>query len=150
GKALDHEMEGTHLTIGMEILQKYNESEEVIHAMSCHHGDFEAKTIEAVIVTAADALSAARPGARRETLEAYIRRLRQLEEIANSFEGVAKAYAIQAGREVRIMVHPDQVDDAEAYLLARQIAKKIEQELQYPGQIKVTLIREMRVTEYAR
>ncbi|ADU51179.1 metal dependent phosphohydrolase [Thermaerobacter marianensis DSM 12885] len=150
GKALDHEMEGTHLTIGMELLQKYHESEEVIHAMSCHHGDFEAKTIEAVIVTAADALSAARPGARRETLEAYIRRLRQLEEIASSFPGVAKAYAIQAGREVRIMVHPDQVDDAEAYLLARQIAKRIEQELQYPGQIKVTLIRETRVTEYAR
>ncbi|PZN03402.1 ribonuclease Y [Thermaerobacter sp. FW80] len=150
GKALDHEMEGTHLTIGMEILQKYHESEEVIHAMSCHHGDFEAKTIEAVIVTAADALSAARPGARRETLEAYIRRLRQLEEIASSFPGVAKAYAIQAGREVRIMVHPDQVDDAEAYLLARQIAKRIERELQYPGQIKVTLIRETRVTEYAR
>ncbi|MBX6722517.1 MAG: ribonuclease Y, partial [Dactylosporangium sp.] len=150
GKAVDHDMEGTHVQIGMELLRKYGESDAVVHAMSTHHGDFEAKSVEAVLVTAADALSAARPGARRESLENYIKRLTQLEEIADSFEGVAKAYAIQAGREVRILVHPDRVDDLEAYRVAKDIVKRIENEVQYPGQIKVTVIRETRAVEYAR
>ncbi|MBX5475889.1 MAG: ribonuclease Y [Clostridia bacterium] len=150
GKAMDHDMEGTHVQIGMELLRKYGESEAVVHAMSTHHGDFEAKSVEAVLVTAADALSAARPGARRESLEAYIKRLEQLEAIADSFEGVAKAYAIQAGREIRIMVKPDQIDDLEAYRVAKDIVKRIENEVQYPGQIKVTVIRELRAVEYAR
>ncbi|MBX6350560.1 MAG: ribonuclease Y [Clostridia bacterium] len=150
GKAADHEMEGTHVQIGMELLRKYGESEAVVHAMSTHHGDFEAKSVEAVLVAAADALSAARPGARRESLENYIKRLTQLEQIADSFEGVAKAYAIQAGREVRIIVHPDRVDDLEAFRVAKAVVKRIEKEVQYPGQIKVTVIRETRAVEYAR
>ena len=150
GKAVDHEHEGTHLSIGMDLLARYGESRAVIHAMACHHGDFEPETLEAVLVAAADALSAARPGARRETLESYIKRLRQLEEIADSFDGVEKAYAIQAGREVRIIVKPDRVNDDEAYTLARTIARRIQDQVQYPGQIKVVVIRETRAVDYAK
>lgn len=150
GKAVDHEMEGTHVEIGMDLLKRYKESKEVIHAMSTHHGDYEPQTIEAVLVTAADAISAARPGARRETLEAYIRRLEKLEEIANSYEGVDKSFAIQAGREIRIMVKPESVNDEELHLLARKMTKQIEDELEYPGQIKVSIIRETRAIEYAK
>lgn len=150
GKAVDHDMEGTHVELGMELLRKYKESKDVIHAMSTHHGDYEPQTIEAVLVTAADAISAARPGARRETLEAYIRRLEKLEEIANSYEGVEKSFAIQAGREVRIMVKPENVSDEDIHLLAREMTKKIEDELEYPGQIKVSIIRETRAIEYAK
>ncbi|HEY8496699.1 MAG TPA: ribonuclease Y [Limnochordales bacterium] len=150
GKAVDHETEGTHVKIGMDLLRRYRESPEVIHAMACHHGDFEPQTVEAMLVTAADAISAARPGARRESLGNYIKRLERLEAIANSFEGVEKSYAIQAGREIRIMVKPDKVDDAMAALMAREIVKRIESELQYPGQIKVTVIRETRAVEYAK
>ncbi|NLM25860.1 MAG: ribonuclease Y [Firmicutes bacterium] len=150
GKAVDHEVEGTHIEIGIELLKKYKESNEVIHAMACHHGDYEAESIEAVLVTAADAISAARPGARRETLETYIKRLQKLEEIANEFEGVEKSYAIQAGREIRIMVKPDVVDDISAVKISRDIVKRIEAELEYPGQIKVTVIRETRAVEYAK
>lgn len=150
GKAVDHEMEGTHVEIGMDLLRRYKESKEVIHAMSTHHGDYEPQTIEAVLVTAADAISAARPGARRETLEAYIKRLEKLEEIANSYEGVEKSFAIQAGREVRIMVKPESVSDEDIHLLARDMTKKIEDELEYPGQIKVSIIRETRAIEYAK
>ena len=144
GKAVDHEMEGTHVEIGMDLLRRYKESKDVIHAMSTHHGDYEPQTVEAVLVTAADAISAARPGARRETLEAYIKRLEKLEEIANSYDGVDKSYAIQAGREIRIMVKPEKINDEEIHLLARDITKKIEDELEYPGQIKVSIIRETR------
>ena len=150
GKAVDHEMEGTHVEIGMDLLKRYKESKEVIHAMSTHHGDYEPQTIEAVLVTAADAISAARPGARRETLEAYIRRLEKLEEIANSYEGVDKSFAIQAGREIRIMVKPENVSDEDIHLLARDMTKRIEDELEYPGQIKVSKIRETRAIEYAK
>ena len=150
GKAVDHEMEGTHVEIGMDLLKRYKESKEVIHAMSTHHGDYEPQTIEAVLVTAADAISAARPGARRETLEAYIRRLEKLEEIANSYEGVDKSFAIQAGREIRIMVKPENVSDEDIHLLARDMTKRIEDELEYPGQIKVIIIRETRAIEYAK
>ncbi|HFQ8035984.1 TPA: ribonuclease Y [Clostridioides difficile] len=150
GKAVDHEMEGTHVEIGMDLLRRYKESKEVIHAMSTHHGDYEPQTVEAVLVTAADAISAARPGARRETLEAYIKRLEKLEEIANSYEGVEKSFAIQAGREIRIMVKPEAINDEEIHLLARDMTKKIEDELEYPGQIKVSIIRETRAIEYAK
>jgi len=150
GKAVDHEMEGTHVEIGMDLLKRYKESKDVIHAMSTHHGDYEPQTIEAVLVTAADAISAARPGARRETLEAYIRRLEKLEEIANSYEGVDKSFAIQAGREIRIMVKPESVNDEDIHLLARDMTKRIEDELEYPGQIKVSIIRETRAIEYAK
>ncbi|MDO4720127.1 MAG: ribonuclease Y [Peptostreptococcaceae bacterium] len=150
GKAVDHEIEGTHVEIGMDLLRRYKESKEVIHAMSTHHGDYEPQTVEAVIVTAADAISAARPGARRETLETYIKRLQKLEEIANSYEGVEKSYAIQAGREVRIMVKPEGVTDEYLPLLAREVTKKIESEMEYPGQIKVSIIRETRAVDYAK
>ena len=150
GKAVDHEIEGTHIEIGMDLLKKYKESKDVIHAMSTHHGDYEPQTVEAVLVTAADAVSAARPGARRETLEAYIKRLEKLEEITNSYEGVEKSFAIQAGREVRIMVKPEYVNDEEMHLLARDMTKRIEEELEYPGQIKVSIIRETRATDYAK
>ncbi len=150
GKAVDHEIEGTHVDIGMELLKKYKEADEVIHAMSTHHGDYEPQSIEAVLVTAADAVSAARPGARRETLETYIKRLQKLEEIANSYEGVDKAFAIQAGREIRIMVKPEEMSDENIVYLAREITKKVEKELEYPGQIKVNVIRETRAIEYAK
>lgn len=150
GKALDHEVEGPHVTIGMEIAKKYKENPEVINAIGAHHGDVEPQTVEAVLIQAADAISAARPGARRETLETYIKRLEKLEEIADSFEGVDKAFAIQAGREIRIMVKPDKIDDLLSVRLARDIVKKIEAELEYPGQIKVVVIRETRAVEYAK
>ena len=150
GKALDHDMEGTHVELGVEVLKKYKENELVINAVEAHHGDVEPKTLEAVLVQAADAISASRPGARRETLEAYIKRLQNLEEIANSFEGVDKSFAIQAGREVRIVVKPEKVSDAEMTVLARDIAKKVESDMEYPGQIKVNVIRESRAIEYAK
>ncbi len=150
GKAVDHEVEGPHVTIGVDLATKYREAHEVIHAIAAHHGDEEPKTIIAVLVQAADAVSAARPGARRETLESYIKRLTKLEEIANSFEGVDKSFAIQAGREIRIMVKPDKIDDMAAIRLVRDITKRIENELDYPGQIKVVIIRETRVVEYAK
>jgi len=150
GKAVDHDLEGTHIELGMQILKKYRESKAVIHAMSTHHGDFEPESIEAVLVTAADALSAARPGARRETLDTYIKRLESLEGIANSYEGVEKSFAIQAGREVRVVVIPEKINDDNMFLLAREISKKIEAELDYPGQIKVNVIRESRVTDFAK
>lgn len=150
GKALDHEMEGSHIELGVDVAKKYKESEAVIHAIAAHHGDIEAKTVVACIVQAADAISAARPGARRENLENYIKRLQKLEEVASSFEGVEGSYAIQAGREVRIMVKPDVIDDDKMVLLARAICDKIEAELEYPGQIKVNMIRESRAVEYAK
>nr|WP_074350297.1 ribonuclease Y [Proteiniborus sp. DW1] len=150
GKAVDHEVEGPHVAIGADILKKYRESKEVIHAMEAHHGDVEPETIEAVLVQAADAISAARPGARRETLEAYIKRLEKLEEIANSFDGIEKSFAIQAGREIRIMVKPELINDDQIIHTAREIVKRIENELEYPGQIKVNVIRETRAIEYAK
>lgn len=150
GKSVDHEVEGPHVEIGADLARKYGETEAVIHAVAAHHGDIEAESIEAVLVAAADAISAARPGARRETLESYIKRLENLEKIADSFEGVEKAYAIQAGREIRIMVKPDKVDDATSPKLARDIVKSIERDLDYPGQIKVTVIRETRAVDYAK
>ena len=150
GKAVDHEVEGPHVAIGLDLAKKYREVPEIINAIAAHHGDEEPKSTIAVLVQAADAVSAARPGARRETLEAYIKRLTKLEEIANSFEGVEKSFAIQAGREVRIMVKPDKVDDLGAIRLVREITKRIENELDYPGQIKVVIIRETRVVEYAK
>ncbi|SHK71974.1 ribonuclease Y [Desulforamulus aeronauticus] len=150
GKAVDHEVEGPHVAIGVSLCQKYKENPEVIHAIAAHHGDEEPRTIEAVLVQAADAISAARPGARRETLESYIKRLQKLEEIAGTFEGVEKSFAIQAGREIRIMVKPDKIDDLAAIRLVRDVAKKIENELDYPGQIKVIIIRETRYVEYAK
>jgi len=150
GKAVDHEVEGPHVTIGVDLAKKYRENHEILHAIAAHHGDEEPKTLVAVLVQAADAISAARPGARRETLENYIRRLQKLEEIAGTFEGVEKSFAIQAGREIRIMVKPDRIDDLGAIRLVREIAKKVESELDYPGQIKVTVIRETRVVDYAK
>jgi ribonuclease Y len=150
GKAVDHEVEGPHVTIGVDLARKYRESPEILHAIAAHHGDIEPHSLVAVIVQAADAISAARPGARRETLESYIKRLAKLEEIADSFDGVEKAYAIQAGREIRIMVKPDRVDDLSSVRIAREIVKKIENELEYPGQIKVVVIRETRAIDYAK
>ena len=150
GKALDHDMEGTHVEIGVEVLRKFKENDLIINAVEAHHGDVEPQTLEAVLVQAADAISASRPGARRETLEAYIKRLQQLEEIADSFEGVEKSYAIQAGREVRIVVKPEKVTDAQMTIMSRDIAKRIEDEMEYPGQIKVNVIRESRAIEYAK
>ena len=150
GKALDHDMEGTHVELGVEVLRKYKENETVINAVEAHHGDVEPQTLEAVLVQAADAISASRPGARRETLESYIKRLEKLEEIANSFEGVDKSYAIQAGREVRLIVKPEQVSDAQMVVMARDVAKRVENEMEYPGQIKVNIIRESRVIDYAK
>ena len=150
GKAVDHEVEGTHVDIGIDLLRKYKESNAVIDAMAAHHGDYEAKSLEAVLIAAADALSAARPGARRETLETYIKRLQKLEEIANTTKGVERSYAIQAGREIRIVAKPDEVNDQEIVFLAREISKKIESELEYPGQIKVNVLRETRATDYAK
>lgn len=150
GKAVDHDMEGTHVQIGVDLVRKYKESNDVLHAIEAHHNDVEPKTIVAVLVAAADAVSAARPGARRETLETYIKRLQKLEEIAESFEGVEKCFAIQAGREVRIIVKPDKIDDVLAPRVAREISKRIEEELEYPGQIKVVVIRETRAVDFAK
>ncbi len=150
GKAVDHEMEGSHVQLGADLCRKYKESQIVINTVESHHGDVEATSLIACIVQAADTISAARPGARRETLETYTTRLKQLEEITNSFKGVSNSYAIQAGREVRVMVVPEQVNDAEMILLARDISKKIENEMEYPGQIKINVIRESRVTDYAK
>lgn len=150
GKALDHEIEGTHVSIGVDLCKKYKESEEIIHCIQAHHGDVPFKSVEAVIVQVADAISSSRPGARRESFENYIKRLEQLEGICNEFKGVEKSYAISAGREVRIMVKPEQISDSESIVLAKDIAKKIENEMQYPGQIKVVVIRENRVTETAK
>ena len=150
GKALDHDMEGTHVEIGVEILKKFKENPLVINAVEAHHGDVEPQTLEAVLVQAADAISASRPGARRETLEAYIKRLENLESIADSFDGVEKSFAIQAGREVRIIVKPEKISDDQMTLLARDVSKRIEEEMDYPGQIKVNVIRETRVVDYAK
>ena len=150
GKALDHDMEGTHVQIGVDILKKFKENPLVINAVEAHHGDVEPQTLEAVLVQAADAISASRPGARRETLEAYIKRLENLESIADSFDGVEKSFAIQAGREVRIIVKPEKITDDQMTLLARDVSKRIEEEMDYPGQIKVNIIRETRVVDYAK
>ncbi|UCF35292.1 MAG: ribonuclease Y [Acidobacteriota bacterium] len=150
GKAVDRDMEGTHLQLGVELARKFGEQDGVIHAIEAHHFDVEFRTIEAVLVQAADAISAARPGARREVLESYVRRLEKLEELASSFNGVLKAFALQAGREIRVVVESSKVSDEQAFWLSKDIAKKIEKELEYPGQIRVTLIREMRVVDYAK
>lgn len=150
GKSVDHEQEGTHVQLGVELCRKYKESGTLVNAVESHHGDVEPQSLIACIVQAADTISAARPGARRETLETYTNRLKQLEDIAVSFKGVDKSFAIQAGREVRIMVIPEQINDDDMVLLARDISKRIENELEYPGQIKVNVIRESRVTDYAK
>lgn len=150
GKALTHEVEGSHVNIGVDVARKYKENQNILHAIEAHHGDVEPRTIVACLVQAADAISAARPGARRENVENYIKRLQKLEEIANSFEGVEKCYAIQAGREIRILVKPEVVKDDQTILVAREIAKKIESELDYPGQVKVHVVRESRAIEYAK
>ena len=141
---------GPHVDIGADLARRYKESKEIIHGIAAHHGDIDPQTVEAVLIQAADAISAARPGARRETLESYIKRLEKLEDIANSFEGVERSFAIQAGREVRIMVKPDEISESQIVLTAREIVKKIESELDYPGQIKVNVIRETRAIEYAK
>ena len=150
GKALTHEVEGTHSDIGMDLARRYHEPPEVLNSIAYHHGDAEATSVEAILVAAADAISAARPGARKETVEMYVKRLENLERIATSFSGVERAYAIQAGREIRVLVKPQEIDDPAAAVLAREMAKKIEEELEYPGQIKVTVLRETRVIEYAK
>jgi ribonuclease Y len=150
GKAIDREMEGTHLELGRQVLEKYGEKREVIHAMECHHGDYDPQTVEAVLVNAADALSAARPGARREILENYVHRLERLESIADSFDGVNKSFAIQAGRELRIIVNAEKLTDEQSIWLSKDVARRIESELQYPGQIKVTVIRETRAVDFAK
>lgn len=150
GKSFDHDVEGTHVSLGIELLNKYKENEKIIQGIEAHHGDVEPKTIEAILVQAADAVSASRPGARRETVDTYIKRLQKLEEICNSYEGVEKSYAIQAGREIRLIVKPEVVNDDNMVVMARKVAKQIETEMTYPGQIKVSLIREMRVTELAK
>jgi len=150
GKALTHEVEGTHALIGADLCKKYNEAPGVVHAIAAHHNEVEPRTIIAVLVQGADAISSARPGARRESLENYVKRLRDLEDIADSFRGVTKAYAIQAGREIRVMVEPTEINDNEASLLARELTSRIEKEVQYPGQIKVTVCRETRAVEYAK
>jgi ribonuclease Y len=150
GKAIDQQIQGSHIEIGIKILEKFGESEAIIKAMRAHHGDYPAESLEATIVTVADAISSSRPGARKDTLENYLQRLKALEDIANKFEGVEKTYAIQAGREIRVFVKSDRVDDLGAAKIARQIAAEIEEELKYPGEIKVVVIRENRVIEYAR
>ncbi len=150
GKAVDHELEGTHIQLGVEIAKKYRESSEVIHAIAAHHGDIDPQTIDAVLVQAADAISSARPGARRESLENYVKRIEKLEEIAKSFDGVDQTFAVQAGREIRVLVKPEQVNDANTVFLAKEIAEKLENEMEYPGQIKVNVIREVRSVQYAK
>ncbi|MCH5160858.1 MAG: ribonuclease Y [Clostridiales bacterium] len=150
GKALDHEIDGTHVSIGVDVAKKYKESKEVIHCIAAHHNDVEPDTVEAVIVQCCDAISGARPGARRESLDNYVKRLEKLEEIANSYEGVEKSFAVQAGREIRIIVKPEVIDDVKAMYMSKEIAKQIEQDMQYPGQIKVNVIRETRAVEYAK
>ena len=150
GKAMSHEIDGSHVQIGVDLARKYKESKNVIHAIEAHHGDVEPNTLVAMIVQAADAISAARPGARRENLENYIKRLEKLEEVASSFDGVESCYAIQAGREIRVMVKPEKVSDEQMTLLARDICKKIEADLDYPGTIKVNMIRESRTVDYAK
>ena len=150
GKSIDHEVEGSHAQIGADLAKKFRENNQIVHAIMAHHGDVDPTTVEAILVQAADAISAARPGARRETLETYIKRLEKLEEIANSFEGVDTSYAIQAGREVRIIVKPERVSDSDTIIMAKDIAKRIEAELEYPGQIKVNVIRETRTVDYAK
>ena len=150
GKAIDHEVEGTHAILGAELAKRYKVSPAVVHCIEAHHDEVEPETVEAVIVQIADAISGARPGARQETLDHYVQRLEALESVANEFKGVEKAFAIQAGREIRVIVKPDQIDDMEAMRLARDVSKKIEESLEYPGQIKVTVVRETRATEYAR
>ncbi len=150
GKAFPHDVEGSHVEIGVNAVKKYKESREVVHAIEAHHNDVEPKTIIAVLVQAADAISAARPGARREDMENYIKRLEKLEEIAKSFEGIDKAFAIQAGREIRVMVKPEEVNDAGMKVIAREMAQKIQNEVKYPGQIKINLIRESRAVDYAK
>ena len=150
GKSVDHEMEGSHIQIGVDLCRKFKESPIVINAVASHHGDTEPESLIACLVQAADAISAARPGARRETIDTYSNRLQKLEDITNSFKGVEKSFAVQAGREIRVMVVPDQISDADMVLLARDISKQIEAELEYPGQIKVNVIRESRVVDYAK
>jgi len=150
GKAVDHEMEGSHIQLGADLCRKYKESAIVINAVEAHHGDVEPASLIACVVQAADTISAARPGARRETLDAYTNRLKQLEDITNSFKGVEKSFAIQAGREVRVMVVPEQVTDADMVIMAHDIARRIEDEMEYPGQIKVNIVRESRVTDFAK
>ncbi|MCL2099448.1 MAG: HD domain-containing protein, partial [Oscillospiraceae bacterium] len=148
--AQTHEIEGSHIQLGVDIAKKYKENKDVIHAIEAHHGDIEPQTVTAIIIQAADAISGARPGARRENLENYIKRLEKLEEIANSFAGIEKSYAIQAGREVRLIVNPEEVNDGNMLFLARDVVKKIEDELEYPGQIKIHLVRESRIIDYAK
>jgi ribonuclease Y len=150
GKAVDHEVEGTHALIGAQLARRHNVRPAVIHCIEAHHEEIEPKTVEAVVVQIADAVSGSRPGARRETLEHYIKRLEALENVASSFDGVEKAFAIQAGREIRIIVKPEEVDDLESMRLARDVSKKIEETLEYPGQIKVTVVRETRAVDYAK
>jgi ribonucrease Y len=150
GKAIDHEIEGPHAVIGADLARRLGEHKEVVHCIEAHHGDVEPSTVEAVLVQAADAISASRPGARRETLESYIKRLEKLEAVANSHKGVEKTYAMQAGREIRVMVKPEQISDTDSVMLARDIAKEIEDQMEYPGQIKVLVIRESRAIDYAR
>jgi ribonuclease Y len=150
GKAIDHEIEGSHAVIGADLARRLGESPQIVHAIEAHHADVEPSTVLAVLIQAADAISAARPGARRETMESYIKRLEKLEGIANAHKGVEKTYAMQAGREIRVMVEPDKISDADATVLAHDIAKEIEDELEYPGQIKVLVIRESRATDYAK
>lgn len=150
GKAVDHEVSGPHVEIGIDLAKKYRESKDVIHAIAAHHGDIDYETIEAILVQAADAISASRPGARRETLETYIKRLEKLEAVAESFTGVDRTFAIQAGREIRIIVKADEIDDLQSINLSRDIAQKVEADLEYPGQIKVVVIRETRAVEYAK
>ena len=150
GKAIDREQEGTHLELGRQLLKKYGESEAVIHGMECHHGDYEPRTIEAVLVNAADAISASRPGARREIIETYVKRLEKLELMTQGMKGVEKTFAIQAGRELRVIVDAKQVTDADCFWMSKDLAKRIQSELQYPGQIRITVIRETRAVEYAK
>ena len=150
GKAVDHEIEGSHAVIGADLARRFGESPEIVHAIEAHHADVEANTVLDVLIQAADAVSAARPGARKETLDAYIKRLEKLEEIANGHKGVERTFAIQAGREVRVMVEPNEIDDAQATVLAHDIAHEIESSMQYPGQVKVVVVRESRAVDYAK